>query len=159
MIIEKIIQIWNPILSKKSKPVIDFTSVRTKKIIKNLIDTMRASNLIWIAAPQIWINEKIFVTELRATKFRKTKDSDILRVFINPKIVWKSKHEYTVYEWCGSVAYSKIFGTVRRPSKILIEAYDEHGDNYQSWMTFMKSYSTRIWSFWWNIFYRKSCWY
>ena len=126
MIIENIIQIWNPTLSKKSKPVKDLKSAKTKKIIKNLVDTMRASNLIWIAAPQIWINERIFVTELRTTVFRKGSDDTILRVFINPKITWKSKSEYVMYEWCGSVAYSKLFGPVKRPSKITIEAYDEH---------------------------------
>ncbi len=127
MIIENIIQIWNPILSKKSKQVNDITSARTKKNIKNLIDTMRSSNLIWIAAPQIWINERIFVTELRTTTFRKASDDNALRVFINPKITWKSKSEYVMYEWCGSVVYSKLFGPVKRPSKIIIEAYDEHG--------------------------------
>ena len=128
MIIEHIIQVWNPILSRKSTPVKDLKSAKTKKIIKDLIDTMRASNLIWIAAPQIWINEKIFVTELRTTTFRKAKDDSALRVFINPKITWRSKSEYTMYEWCGSIAYTKLFAPVRRPSKVIIEAYDEHGE-------------------------------
>ena len=128
MIIENIIQIWNPILSRKSKPVKNLKSAKIKKIIRNLIDTMRASNLIWIAAPQIWINERIFVTELTVTKFRKAKDADILRVFINPKIIWKSKGQCSMYEWCGSIAYSKLFAPVKRPNKIVIEAFDENGE-------------------------------
>ena len=33
-----------------------------------------------------------------------------------------------MYEWCGSVAYSKIFAPVRRPSSIIIETYNEHGE-------------------------------
>jgi len=86
---------------------------------------MRANNLIWIAAPQIWINERIFITELRTTTFRKSKDDYALRVFVNPKITWKSKSEYTMYEWCGSVAYTKLFAPVRRPNKVMIDAYDE----------------------------------
>lgn len=126
MIIENIIQIWNPILSTKSKTIKNLKSPKIKKLIRDLVDTMRASNLIWIAAPQIWINERIFVTELRTTTFRKAKDADTLRIFINPKIIWKSKSEYTMYEWCGSVAYSKLFAPVRRPSKIIIEAYNEN---------------------------------
>ena len=130
MIIEKIIQMWNPILSKKSKPVKDLPSSRIKKIIKNLVDTMKASNLIWIAAPQIWINERIFVTELAVTKFRKAKDADTLRIFINPNIIWKSKDQCVMYEWCGSVAYSKLFAPVKRPSKIIIEAFDEYGEKF-----------------------------
>jgi peptide deformylase len=31
-----------------------------------------------------------------------------------------------MYEWCGSVAYTKLFAPVRRPSKVIIEAYDEN---------------------------------
>jgi len=46
MIIKDIIQIGNPILSRKSVIVKDLKSAKTKKIIKNLTDTMRASNLI-----------------------------------------------------------------------------------------------------------------
>lgn len=53
MIIKDIIQIGNPILSQKSTSVKDFTSSETKKIIENLVDTMRANNLIGMASGQI----------------------------------------------------------------------------------------------------------
>lgn len=128
MAIKKMIQIGNPILAKKAKTVQVIHSPDTKKAIKDLIDSMRINNLIGIAAPQIWISQRIFVTELRETKFRKTKDADALRIFINPKITRTSKATGVMYEWCGSVAHSQLFGPVRRPSNIIIEAYNEQGE-------------------------------
>ncbi len=128
MAIKKTIQIWNPILAKKAKIVQDIHSPDTKKIIKNLIDSMKENNLIGMAAPQIGISKRIFVTEIRATKFRKAKDADALKIFINPKITRTSKATCVMYEWCGSVAYSQLFAPVRRPSTVIIEAYDEHGE-------------------------------
>ncbi len=131
MIIENIIQIWNPILSKKSTLVRDFSSLEVKNIIQNLVDTMRANNLIGMASGQIWTKKRIFVTEVRKTSFRKSNDVGKLKIYINPKIIWKSKIECIIYEWCWSVAYSKLFAPVKRPKKILIEAYDEHWKIFQ----------------------------
>lgn len=125
MIIDEIIQIWNPVLSQKSKSVKNFESLETKETIQNLIDTMRANNLIWMAAGQIWAKTRIFVTEIRKTPFRNPKEIDNLKVYINPEIIWKSKSESIIYEWCGSVAYQKLFAPVKRPKKITIEAYNE----------------------------------
>ena len=94
----EIIQIGNPLLTKKTTIVKSFSSPKTKKILKNLIDTMRARDLIGIAAPQIGVSVRIFVTELRSTPLRKQQDKDPLRIFINPKIVWKSKKSCIMYE-------------------------------------------------------------
>jgi peptide deformylase len=59
---------------------------------------MRSGNLIGMAAPQIGVSKRIIVTELRTTLFRKAKDSDALRIFINPQIVWTSKKTVIMYE-------------------------------------------------------------
>lgn len=140
MIIEQVTQIGNPILSKKSKTVRDFNSHETKQIITDLVDSMRASNLIGMAAPQIWKGQRIFVTELRTTVFRKPTDTTELTIFINPKITWKSTKQSIMYESCGSVAYTKLFGPVRRPDSIIIEAYNEQGKKIKlkAWWLFAR---------------------
>lgn len=125
MIIDNIIQIWNPILSQRSKKVKDIFSLETKKIIEDLIDTMRAKNLIGIASSQIWAKLRIFVTEVRSTMYRKAHEDSSLRIYINPIITRKSKQECIMYESCWSVAYTKFFAPVKRPDKIEIEAFDE----------------------------------
>ncbi len=130
MVIKEIIQIGNPLLRKLSKPVKDFNSKETKRVIKNLIDSLRYHDLIGISASQIGEKLKIFVTEVRKTKYRNLQ-SDELRVYINPKIIKFSQKEVTIYEGCGSVAYAKLFAPVKRPAKITIEACNIKGEKFQ----------------------------
>jgi len=127
MVVENIIQIGNPILRKKNKIIKNINDVEVLKTIKDLVDTMRHFGMVGTAAPQIGTNFKIFVTEIRKTEYRESKDSDKLRVFINPKISWKSKKEIIIYEGCGSVSHSDFFGPVKRAEKIKITAIDEKG--------------------------------
>ena len=129
MIIKEIIQIGNPILSRKSVTVVDIKSKESKRVIKNLIDSVHYHNLLGIAASQIGEKLKMFVTEVRKTSYRNL-EKDTLRVYINPKIIWSSKKQVIIYEGCGSVAYAKLFAPVKRPENIIIEAYNEKGDSF-----------------------------
>ncbi|MFA5048090.1 MAG: peptide deformylase [Patescibacteria group bacterium] len=130
MIIKNIIQIGNPILSQKSKTVTAIDGPETQRVIKNLVDSVRYHGLVGMAASQIGEKLRIFVTEVRSTKYRKLK-IDKLRTYVNPKIVWSSKKQVIIYEGCGSVAYAKLFAPVRRPEKIIIEALDAKGKKFR----------------------------
>ena len=130
MIVKEIIQIGNPMLSRPSKFVTSINSAETKRVITNLVDSARHHDLIGIAASQIGEKLRMFVTEVRKTKYRNL-PTDKLRVYINPEIVWSSKKEVVIYEGCGSVAYAKLFAPVRRPEKIIIEATDENGNKFR----------------------------
>lgn len=125
MVIEKIIQIGNPLLKKKSRRVENIFSEETKRVVENLVDTMRHLDCVGMAAGQIGEKLRIFVSEIRQTEYRDPKTVDKLRVFINPKIIWKSKKQVIIYEGCASVAHSDFFGPVKRPKKIIIKAIDE----------------------------------
>lgn len=130
MIIKEIIQIGNPFLRRRSKFVAKINAQETQRVIKNLVDSMRYHNLIGMAASQIGEKLRIFVTEVRKTSYRNL-EKDILRVYVNPKIVWFSKKQVVIYEGCGSVAYAKLFAPVRRPEKIIVEAFDENGNKFR----------------------------
>lgn len=131
MIIKEVVQIGNPLLSQKSKKVKGLTSEKTQKVVKNLIDSMHYHGLVGMAASQIGEKFRIFVTEIRKTPYRNPKDIDKLRVYINPKIVWFSKKEVISYEGCGSVAYAKFFAPVKRPKKVVIEAFNDKGIKFK----------------------------
>jgi len=131
MIIKEIVQMWNPKLYKKTKFVKTFGGKRNQKIIEDLIDTMRHFNLVWLAAPQIWKWISIFVTEITQASEKLNAKIDPVRVFINPKIVWKSTEETVMYEWCGSVVYGNVFWPVKRPQKIIVEAYDQNWEFFK----------------------------
>lgn len=130
MIIKEIIQIGNPILSRRSKFVAKINAEETQRVIKNLVDSMRYHNLIGMAASQIGEKLRIFVTEIRKTSYRNL-EKDILRVYVNPRIIWFSKKQVIIYEGCGSVAYAKLFAPVKRPEKIIIEAFDGNGNKFR----------------------------
>ncbi|MFA4817372.1 MAG: peptide deformylase [Parcubacteria group bacterium] len=127
MAIKSIIQIGNPILRKKTSLVRDISSLKSKRITRDLIGTLRASSLIGLAAPQIGQSFQIFITEMRKTANRKNEDKDKLRIYINPKIIKFSKKTNIGYEGCGSVGNAQIFGPVKRASEVTIEALNEKG--------------------------------
>lgn len=87
--------------------------------------------MIGIAAQQIGENWKIFVTEPRETKTRPVDQADELRVYINPEIVWSSDEESIIYEGCGSVLNTSLFGPVKRPKDITVEAFDQNGNKFR----------------------------
>ena|SRR3984885_555571 len=133
MIIKELTQVGNPVIRKKSIAVKDTNSKKTKKIIKDLVDSMRYGNLVGLAAPQIGINQRIFVTEIRTTSLRKVDEmmeADDLRVFINPRIISVSKKTFSGYEGCGSVANAHLFGKVARPTSLVVKAQNTNGEEF-----------------------------
>jgi peptide deformylase len=132
MAIRKIIRIGHPALKKLNKKVTNVNSVKIKKLIKDLKDTMIKVNLIGIAAPQIAENHQVFVTYPRKTKARNQDRADKLRVYINPKITYFSKEKNVIYEGCGCVVASAdyLFGPVLRSKEIEVEATDEKGQKF-----------------------------
>ena len=85
-----------------------------------------------MAAPQIGVGKRIFVTEVRKTIIRKNISKlDPLRVFINPVITNFSKKLVGGYEGCGSVASGCLFGIVKRPERISVQAYNQDGEKFE----------------------------
>ena len=125
------LQIGDPLLKASNTKVINFDDSKIKRVIQDLIDTMRKNDLAGLAAPQIGENYKIFVTEPRVTQFRTIDQADKLRFYINPTITNYSTEKCVTYEGCGSVLNAMLFGPVKRPKQITIEAYNETGKKFQ----------------------------
>ena len=124
-----ITQVGNKIIRQKSAEVVFPLSKDDNQIIKDLKDTMQASVLVGISAPQIGVSKQIFITQPRTTKYRNEEHSK-LRVFINPKIVEYSENEEIGYEGCGSVAESNMFGEVSRTISVKVEYHSEDGQKH-----------------------------
>lgn len=131
MIIKKVIQIGNPILKRKTWLVKNIKSKKVRRIVDDLVDSMRYHNLVGIAAPQIGWKLRIFVTEIRKTPTRSPKSKDKLRIYINPEIIWKSQKQVMLYEGCGSVAYGQLFGPVKRPEIVTVVAQDKNSKKFE----------------------------
>jgi len=125
MAVKPILQIGDKRLKAKNKALEESNSAKIKSVVKDLTDTMLKNDIVGIAAPQIGVNIKLFITEPRETEYRKADQSDRLRVYINPRITEYSNEKATIYEGCGSVAGADFFGPVERPKRITIEASDQ----------------------------------
>jgi len=125
MAVRNILQIGDPRLKAKNHLITDFENLKLKKVIRDLVETIQASDMfVGLAAPQIGENFRIIVTEVRETKTRTGNQPDKLRVYINPKIIFYSKTKNIAYEGCGSVAHADLYGSVKRPKEIIIEAFN-----------------------------------
>ena len=122
MAIKATLQIGDPRLKAPNSAVKNFNSPKLKKLVRDLVGTMCHNGLVGMAAPQIGENYQVFVTEPRQTQFRPADQADELRVYINPKIIHYSRDQAILYEGCGSVAQADLFGPVRRPKEVIIEA-------------------------------------
>ena len=105
----------NPILRKKSTPV-DKITKKTIKLIKDMYETMIAANGVGIAAPQVGINERIFLMTL---------DSKKVLPMINPEILEMSGAKELGEEGCLSLPNQ--WGKVERSKEVLVRFMDTKG--------------------------------
>ncbi|HEY4507892.1 MAG TPA: peptide deformylase [Candidatus Paceibacterota bacterium] len=117
------------VLRKKAEPV----SVREigGRALLELVAKMRASlatrdDGIAIAAPQVGVSKRLFVVSERAVPLFPPGAAEL--VFVNPIIVKRSLDKKAVEEGCLSVP--KIYGRVRRATRAVVKATDEHGREF-----------------------------
>ena len=123
MSVKQTVQVGDKIIRRKATLVHDVSNSEIQTTIRDLVDSMRHDNLVGMAAPQIGRKWRIFVSEVRKTTYRKNiAEPDLLRVFINPRITWKSKKSQSGYEGCGSVAAAQLFGVVKRAESVICNA-------------------------------------
>jgi peptide deformylase len=117
--IYKIITYPNDILRKKSSPIEreEILSADFQKFIDDMIDTMnKQENGAGLAAPQIGIHKRVVIVD---------DEKNNTKVYINPKIMFKSFTKNILEEGCFSVP--GVFGNVKRPKKIWIKYFDRNG--------------------------------
>ncbi len=124
---DKVYQIGDHVIRAKSKRVADPKNLAIRRLITKMIRIMRREHLVGIAAPQVGAQQRVFVTQPRSTKFRSRRSEGGLAVYVNPRIVRRSKAKHVAYEGCGSVAHAGIFGKVARSKTTIIQAQDQHG--------------------------------
>jgi len=77
---------------------------------------MESDKGVGLAAPQVGLSLRVFVTEV---------DGDKKRVFVNPEIVATSL-ELVEYEE-GCLSFPGLFFMVKRPASLRIQAFNEKG--------------------------------
>jgi len=136
----KIVQKEDKVLRQNAKeiPVHEITSLKIKKILKEMSVSLKGQNDgVAIAAPQIGYPLRIFVVS------GKIFDKDFIRgeglpvgkketkedlIFINPKISKLSREKEWVPEGCLSVRW--LYGKTHRSKKATVTAYDKNGKKF-----------------------------
>ena len=131
MAIKKTFQIGSKLIRSRAKFVKNAQTTNVKKVIRDLVDTMRHENLVGMAAPQIGKKERIFVSEIRKTVIRRNLQKDKLRIFINPRVIKHSKSKIIGYEGCGSVGLANLFGPIKRFREVTVVALDIRGKTFE----------------------------
>jgi len=102
------------ILRKQSRKV-DNINEKIATLLNDMSETLHKSNGLGLAAPQVGILKRIFITYV----------DDKLIEFVNP-VILKEKGEQEEVEGCLSIP--GIYGFVKRPSYVKIEAQDRNGE-------------------------------
>ncbi|MGM9945839.1 MAG: peptide deformylase [Lysinibacillus sp.] len=117
MAIKEVVKAPAKVLSSKTKEVevIDETII---ELLDDLYDTMVEHDGVGIAAPQINVDLRVAIVEL---------GEDILEM-INP-VVLETRGEAEDVEGC--LSFPELFGLVKRPTYVKIEAADREGRIYE----------------------------
>jgi len=114
MTVRPIVVLGNPVLRNKAKKVTRFDD-SIRRLVKDMIETMRDAPGVGLAAPQIGVPLQVAVVEA---------EKDQVHVLVNPEIL-KLDGEYIPDEGCLSVP--GYWGKVRRAEKVTVKAKDAHG--------------------------------
>ncbi len=107
----------DPILRRKALPIVK-VGKEEQKLAYDMIETMRASDGVGLAGPQVGIGKRIIVVE------DVDEDSSAL-VLINPRIVKKKGRSH----FCeGCLSMPGIMNDVTRPSSVIVGALNLDGE-------------------------------
>jgi len=101
-----------PILRKKCQELKEITP-EIKELVLNMTETMLKNQGIGLAAPQVGVLKRIIAVKTS-------------RVFINPKIIRKSRK--TIIDEEGCLSFPGLFLKIKRAKEVEIEALNENGE-------------------------------
>ncbi len=129
----EIVKIGSPVLRNKSFDMTpeELKVIQSKSFITNMIYTLEQSKGVGLAAPQVGLNAKLFITKLPescANLYQNCTPSD-LKIWVNPEYEVTDSSELNGMEGCLSVP--GYVGLVKRPAEIKVTALNANGEMFQ----------------------------
>lgn len=109
-----------PLLRRQSTRI-DPIDSEVRKLVNDMIETMRAASGVGLAAPQVGISRQLFVIDWGAIE----PDSEGV-AYINPEIIEKAGNNVSKQEGCLSVP--KVWADVTRPDKVMVRYQNIEGE-------------------------------
>ncbi len=126
-----------PILKGRAETVKNIDD-DVRAVSKRMIEMLYEHNGVGLAAPQIGLPWRLFVT--RANPGSESQEVDSGRVFINPELTTDPVEIQEMEEGCLSIPDVHI--SLKRPSHAVIRAFDENGNAFEEHDT---GYAARVW--------------
>lgn len=112
----------DPVLRVQCRAVTEFDE-SLRKLVSDLIETMRVAPGIGLAAPQVGVDLRVAVVDLSVGE-----DPEQEHVLINPEIVQRRGQETDVE---GCLSLPGITDKVERPTYVKVKALDLEGNPYE----------------------------
>jgi len=119
MAIQDVLLYPNKVLRQDCSDVAEFDTEEFYHLILNMVDTLASYKALGLAAPQIGIPKRIFVTNV---------DNQPL-FFINPRVV---RAEGSITKKEGCLSFPNVFQRVERFAEITIDAIDPTGAEFRA---------------------------
>ncbi len=113
MAVYRIVEIGEPVLREKARPVPKITP-NVIKLLENMASTMYEARGVGLAAPQVGVSKRIVVVDA----------GDGLIELINPEVIRQEGMD-TEFEGCLSIP--GISGEVQRAARVTVRALDREG--------------------------------
>jgi peptide deformylase len=117
MAVKQVVFYPGKVLREKCTDIEDFASEEFLTLMQDLADTLGAYGALGLAAPQIGVAKRVFVTNVEGQ----------LHYFINPTITRK-EGSITTKEGC--LSFPATFERIERSSEVAIEAIDADGKEF-----------------------------
>ena len=119
-----------PVLRKVADDI-DENYPNLKELIQNMFETLRRSEGVGLAAPQVGLPIRLFIVDLDCLSEDHPEYKGYLKTFINPEIVEFSSETNSYEEGCLSLP--GIHENVKRPAKVLVNYLDENFEEHEAW--------------------------
>ena len=126
MAVQTVLKMGDPRLLRIAQPVESFGTPELRALIDDLFDTMRATDGVGIAAPQIGVDLQVVIFGFEQNSRYPEENAVPETVLINPVIVPMGDDEDEAWEGCLSVP--GLRGVVPRFTKIRYTGFDIDGN-------------------------------
>lgn len=129
MSIRKIARMGHPVLSRKAAPVSDPATPEIRRLIADMVETMRDADGAGLAAPQIYESLRIIIFHAPAEQGADAREAVPLTVLVNPEIEILTEEMEEGWEGCLSVP--GLRGLVPRYTKLRYRGFDKDGAPFE----------------------------
>lgn len=122
----EIAQLGQPVLREVAQPIADeaIESLEIQALIDDMLETMRSSKGVGLAAPQVFVSQRLFVASVIPPE--KPGDKSLPEAFINPRLRDLSEEKESAWEGCLSFLELQVF--VPRHLSLVIDYIDRQGE-------------------------------